>query len=367
MTPTPKSLAKYSKSIFKDETHLLVLAWLERTGETTEEALAMGIGKELDYTKRCLVDLHENGFVSYREETVRITEGGKEVLDRLGLAEQVVASVLSLLHVPLNYRTAMEHLLNQYRDSAYEYYLDTQASVSCYTAFHDVCHFSLAGSERSKNFRSVANLAIVFRDLRNWMRHSAEGLTARHAFSLSDTEHDKLQFLIQPQWDVSLVRSSHFHACAHLLAWCDGVNGTVEDTAEQLDREGHDMFEKMYLVFYDFQRRNERENWLKQWFKAFPDIEKAQRAPRLSSFYKIFLRIPATLFSKAGDWTNWWRKIPSTYLKPMIVEGSSVALGHLFTARSLSEFCELTGLDKEAATLLIRRISSKGHSLLNEI
>ena len=154
MTPTPKALSKYSKSIFKDETHLLILAWLERTGETKEDTLADGIGKESDHVKRCLVDLHENGFVSYREETVRITEAGKEVLDRLGLAEQIVDSVLSMLHMPKHYRSALEHLLNQYRDSAYEYYLDTQASVYCYTALHDACHFSLARTEKSKDFLS---------------------------------------------------------------------------------------------------------------------------------------------------------------------------------------------------------------------
>ena len=155
MATTSKALLRYSRSIFREETPLMILAWLERSGDAKEEDLATSLGKELDHIKRCLVDLHENGFVAYREETIRITEAGKEVLDRLGLSEKVIESVLSTLQVPDHYRGAMEHLLNQYRDSAYEYYLDTQSSVYWYNAFHHSCHFSTALTQPSKEFQSV--------------------------------------------------------------------------------------------------------------------------------------------------------------------------------------------------------------------
>ena len=69
---------------------------------------------------------------------------------------------------------------------------------------------------------------------------------------------------------------------------------------------------------------------------------------------------------ESSDWSHWWAKMPSSFLKPVIVEGSSVALGHLLTSKSFNEFCELTGLEKEAALLLLRRVASKTHSLMTD-
>jgi hypothetical protein len=365
----PKSFASYSRSIFQEDTSLLILSWLERSGEVKESDLADCIGKEDHQVKRCLIDLHENRFVSYRESTVRITEFGKEVLDRLGIAEKVVESALEMLHIPSKHRENIGFLLNQYRDSAYDHYLDTQASVISYNHLHHACHFSIAETKPSKEFQTIANLAIVFRDLRNWMRHSTAGLQSRHSLYHSSGTIGELKFLSEPALHVETKSHATIRRSLDLLIWCEDPRRTIEDTLNELEKPTRTAFDKIFLIFDDFQRRSKRETWFNQWAHSLGQIDQAQKSSKLSTFYIFLLRgasIGEKMTEKAGEWDGWWAKMPPSYLKPLIVNHSSAALSHILTARSLKEFCGDTDLEPEAALMLLKRIGSKIHNLMND-
>ncbi len=65
------------------------------------------------------------------------------------------------------------------------------------------------------------------------------------------------------------------------------------------------VFDKLFFVFYDFQRRHTRETWFTDWIKAFQNIEQAQRATQLSSFYTSLLAVSSTVMDESSNWSSW--------------------------------------------------------------
>ena len=103
------------------------------------------------------------------------------------------------------------------------------------------------------------------------MRHSAEGLFARHKLYHSHHEDQPLRFLTEAKWPEVSAASETVQRCMTLLRWSDALGGRINETVAELERSDHNVFDKLFFVFYDFQRRHTRETWFTDWIKAFPE------------------------------------------------------------------------------------------------
>jgi len=270
------------------------------------------------------------------------------------------------MRIPSKHKKEIEFFVSQYRDNAYNYYLNTQASIRLFKDFHAL--FFNPVSEVKSVIESIitATFTILIRDLRYWVRTSSKSLKTR--LDLADSEFKNSEFMLSLTDDSSKAVSSYNRManCVSTLGWIEDSDWMLETIQRKITNRERNDTEKVLLIFEFIQRRNTRETWYEQ---ASEYIKKCHFGSGITSIDKALLA--ASSFTKdyiqdSYSFIWWWKDVARGYLHPSITESNSNALGLLLTSRSFDEFRHGLGIPDEAAMLLLRRVSSKSRSLLDD-
>jgi hypothetical protein len=164
-------LNKYPRSILGDEKSLLLLALLERNGLATEDELSNNTNFEKYLLKKALIDLQLNQLIQYGSNYVRLTEKGKNIIERFGLLEPIVSDFVDSLGFEGKEKKDFEQVLFQYRNTSFEFY---QNSLCTIRVWKDLVE-ELPSEEGSSQFLEeiIGGMrTLLLRDLRNWWAHS---------------------------------------------------------------------------------------------------------------------------------------------------------------------------------------------------
>lgn len=164
-------LSKYPDAILKDEIALLLLSLLERGGLLTEDELQSQLNIGRRQLTQKLFSLHKDSLVEYSSHHIRVSERGKQVIDRFGLNDDIIDDLLSTLPLAVDNALSLKKAVKEYRDHAFNRYLSSLISIQCW---HSVCGIDSFKEGGDEDDEIVGLLAILLDDLRNWYLSSSK-------------------------------------------------------------------------------------------------------------------------------------------------------------------------------------------------
>lgn len=117
--------SEYNSSILNDEATSAILAWIERSGMTSEDEIIDETGISKSDLSQILLRLYKNKFVSFGPNTVQVTSFGKTLLHTLGYDADIIESALDDFKFDFNTKRDLTLVLNYSRNKHYEEYLKT--------------------------------------------------------------------------------------------------------------------------------------------------------------------------------------------------------------------------------------------------
>ena len=164
-------LSKYPRSIFDDDKALLLLALLERHGLATEDELSNSTNFEKYLLKKILIDLQLNQLIQYGSNYVRLTEKGKNIIDRFGLLETIVSDFVDSLGYEGKEKKDFEQVLLLYRNSSFEFYQNSLCTIRTWKSLAEEIPSKKSSSQSFEELIGGMR-SLLLRDLRNWWAHS---------------------------------------------------------------------------------------------------------------------------------------------------------------------------------------------------
>ncbi len=163
-------LSEYPESILKDSFSLAILALLERKGMLTEDEVALALKEEKSRVISTLLALQKNRMVEFSRQSLKVTERGKLLLDRFGLADEIVSDVLRPFAAAESLKRELKASVLRYRSVSFSSYLNSLSAVESWRA---TCGFALRDPESATWIRSLAGiteagcLSILLSDLKS--------------------------------------------------------------------------------------------------------------------------------------------------------------------------------------------------------
>lgn len=173
-------LNKYPSAILDSPEPLLVLALIDRAGLSNEAELSRQFPGSLPELRRIILKLQMNEFLSAGEHHVKLTQAGREVVDRMALVDEVLREVLDKLKLQGDDRLSLKRILEEYRKDSFGLYQNSICTMRQWSAF--TSHVADASATPYLSAEVTAGLrSLLARDLRNWSFHSRKGLDATRA------------------------------------------------------------------------------------------------------------------------------------------------------------------------------------------
>lgn len=155
------NLSEYSHSILNDELNTVVLAWIEKSGSTTEEEISKEILLDDKKVKNIIVKLFKNQLIEISKDFLKISFKGKKVIDSLKVSNEIIKH----FYTKLNLNEQEEYFLNQsltyYRDNYYDNYLNTCNSLKTWDRISKASEFK----SHKMRFTGEYILTILIHDL----------------------------------------------------------------------------------------------------------------------------------------------------------------------------------------------------------
>lgn len=123
------NLSEYSHSILNDELNTMVLAWIEKSGSTTEQEISEEISIDEKKVKNIIVKLFKNQLVEISKDFLKISFKGKRVIDSLNVSNEIVKHFYTRLNLNEQEEYFLNQSINYYRDNYYDNYLNTCHSL----------------------------------------------------------------------------------------------------------------------------------------------------------------------------------------------------------------------------------------------
>ena len=156
-------LIDYPNSLFDDERNLLLLAWIEKSGATSEIEVQEGTGWSKHLCNRLLMNLYQNKLVDYERNYIKISNKGKFTLERLNLSETLISDLIDSLKLSKSIGDELDIYLKTYRKTYYGQYLDTLKALQVWDTYASLNEEFLLNSSAL----SFTRLVIVLFDLIN--------------------------------------------------------------------------------------------------------------------------------------------------------------------------------------------------------
>ncbi len=156
-------LIDYPNSLFDDERNLLLLAWIEKSGATSDLEVQEGTGWSKHLCNSLLMNLYQNKLIDYERNYIKISNKGKFTLERLNLSETLISDLIDSLKLSKKIGDELDIYLKTYRKTYYEQYLDTLKALQVWDTYAALNKESLLNSSAL----SFTRLVIVLFDLIN--------------------------------------------------------------------------------------------------------------------------------------------------------------------------------------------------------
>lgn len=364
----PILLAEYPKSLFENKLALIALVVLERSGLTTEEELAQQIKIDQFTLSKSLLDLHQNQFIIFGRNSVRISERGKMLLDRLKLHDGIVEDLLDALSLQGRERAAYHNVLVNYRDTAFPQYLNSLCTMRTWRTIADCIPLPDKAEMKKgekKNLKQPSNNFVLFtillRDLRNWRIHS------NPPEDVFDALNENIRLAItsdKPEGKITVKHSSTTGKALSLLK-------ILQSKQDQKDWQSITKAEvplvQSFIILNNFQKGWERDNWYDAWCDVSPDILESRKGT--SQFLKYLethlpdaesnrILVAWGPYAELGS-STWWSGEPKG-------ENISNFLPKMMLASSVDDLAAVTGISKDSITSILSNIQEKCRTLLKD-
>ncbi len=158
-------LTEHPDAILRDEITLLLLALLERGGMLTESELQNELKIERPALVKKLLSLHRDKCIEYSRHHIRVSDRGKQIVDRFSLNEEIINDLLSELPLTPDEREAFKEAVREYRNHDFDRYL---GSVTALTSWSHTWKLSSLKRDAEPDGARVGSLAILLDDLQDW-------------------------------------------------------------------------------------------------------------------------------------------------------------------------------------------------------
>jgi len=158
-------LSEYYDSILGDEENAIVLAWIERSGTTSEEELSKEIKLDEKKIKNIIVKLFRNQLIEISKDFLKISLKGKQVIDSLNLSNELVRYLYSTSKLTHKEDLFLFNSINYYRNKYYQNYLNTCHSLKTWSRLSHSHHFKkdyIKRLDEQTLFIIINDLFIVF-------------------------------------------------------------------------------------------------------------------------------------------------------------------------------------------------------------
>jgi len=352
----PLLLAGYPRPILQGSLPLVVLALLERGGLVTEVHLMEQSGADERKLQEVLFDLRLNKLIEYGSHHLRLTERGREVINRFDLDKDVASNILELLRIKGKHREPFRLALDSYRRTAYKYYLNSLCSV---WTWKDLAATTLRQETSDRSEEVIAGMrTLLTRDIDQWWKrvliHNAASAfpmkVQAGCYTLSDT---------LKQWEESdgvagsLARFSKVLETPHLE-----LDGEAESKRAQQT--------PLVLIFFSFSKfrsTSEPDLWFDRWNDVRLRLPEPRRRQPVHSYALKIHELISERTEAARDSSSLYRIEPTFFSKaPSGTEDSF--LTQLLIAQSFGDLEELTGLTRVELTKLLENIIDKCRALI---
>lgn len=239
-------LSQYSNLLLQNPLHVLVMAIVERAGLAPEDELPHLLKAPERDVKSALSDLYQNRCVEFSRHSVRLTKTGKQIVDRFGLADAIVDSLLGDLDTPAEERELLRRVLLEYRNDAYEQFQNSVSTQLCWGRLSS----SLGG--RKKSEQQTGKFVLLLRDIRNWLVHNPKA-----ALGMKSADAEWLLLLR----DVGSLESTGIPVGDTARTWLSHLMKWQPESVAELDRLKVDSVLHHLLVFDTYQRIEARNTW----------------------------------------------------------------------------------------------------------
>ncbi|HWB05447.1 MAG TPA: hypothetical protein VG796_20685 [Verrucomicrobiales bacterium] len=348
-------LTKHRKSILEDEIPLLVLTFISKAGVITEADLKKSLNQFGSRLEPVLLKLHLNDLVSYGRNSVRATFRGHQILARLGINDQIIASILRDCAVPPSEIKRYSILLSAYGKYAHQQY---QSSLCSIRQWH---HFSsslpIEANAKSIEATKQAGYFVLFRDLIHWLYSSgAYTSTSDEALKAAASECRDLLTKMSSQRLRRMSDTSNYwflRAFYHPNPSPD-VQWMPEQCVSVLP----------YIqCFHRFQSVHTPDDWFESWTEhiKFPDPNRFSVSRNYLKKLRKVLGISVSTSREIRGWEDYqrnWSPARSTMLN------TGAILDSLLCAESLQEMSEKTGISNAALPEVVAQIRKACDRLL---
>lgn len=260
---SPLSLSGHPYPILQDENALLLLSMIERAGLVAEIDLRTMSGVEDSLLQRYLYRLQVGKFIEHGTNFVRLTETGRDCLDRLSLYEEILEDILGSLDVHGQERRACSRDLRAYRKSCFRLY---QNSVCTVLQWQRLAPFLMLDVEKRRRFSTIVVKSLLARDLRNWRMHVPPDEIQASVEKYSSESEGAVHRII---WQILLDKPDHERVSPRAVAAIR--SGAPMDI---------DVFVEWVRAFHRFQAKCGPDLWVNVWLDKSGQLLKQLKEPR---------------------------------------------------------------------------------------
>jgi len=351
-------LAKYPRSILTEERPLLILATLDRAGLATEDYLERMVGDDPSLIQQALFALKLNDLVEYGNTYLKLTEAGRELLERLSLHQRVIDDVLDTLGATgarrRNYRQALEI----YRRSSFRLYQNSICTIMQWRSI------SAGWAARGRRDQSVlpSMHALLLRDLRNWYQHSSIG---GQGLLKVDEPLRRLILLDPSHLKLTEARGNKDVTELYLRFITTDFD---EQIKELLVLNGHSRWPSLLRDFHQFQASWEPDIWFEKWIGICEPIRRTGKFRSIDRYIE-FLSGTLRQESRVGSRDHSHQKTQDFFKswKPDFAQETlnDNFVPHLLSAKSLSDLSVRTHLAQNSLKQLLEHIQDSCSRLLS--
>lgn len=154
-------LSEYAHSMLDDELNTIVLAWIEKSGLTTEEEITNEISIDNKKVKNIIIKLFKNQLIEVTKDFLQTSFKGKKVIDTLKLSNEIVKFFYSQLGLKDQEEYFLNQTLHYYRNNYYYNYLNTCNSLKTWNRIIKSNEFK----HDKLKFEKESFLVIIMHDL----------------------------------------------------------------------------------------------------------------------------------------------------------------------------------------------------------
>lgn len=357
MTNWALVLSDYPHSVLKSEMPVVVLAFLEQSGITTEDNLVTQLKIDPKLLARILLELYQNRFVIFGKHSIRVSELGKSLLERLSLDDSLIEDLLDRLSISEEYRDTYKKIFMLYRDQAFPQYLNSLGTLQV-LAWVFAREKQAQPDQQPSVAEKAGMLAIMLRDIRNWrwFRHPSDEMFRRLSIeSKQIITYEHLETLVMniPLHDLE---STACHFVVHM------ANPSRIKVKEKSKEKEFNTILKYLRSIDGIQKRFNKDTW----YDALCDYSLFDTKKNSSKyvFKHLFQTVENSGYVSYHHETallggsHWWNEGRSN-------EFTADFLTKLMLTSSLEDLANSLGMDESSVGTLVMNIRAKCDELLS--